>query len=222
MSDEYKVPHVHKALIEIRKALNIDKDGVLPGNMGGKSYVSAGNLAAHLKSAFDEHDLLFYAEKEYVYNHEITQDKTQRTLVGIAIEGQYKIVSAVDGSSITISGAGDGLATGTSVANNIASTNAAKNAMLRLVMATEGGVEDSAKNGIGRQDDEAPKASGLDAVRARLVEKSKNVPGDVTGSAYLQVLLDSASGDLAGRKLAQVWSDESALNALEALLEAAK
>ncbi len=64
--------------------------------------------------------------------------------------------------------------------------------------------------------------SGLDAVRARLVEKSKNVPGDVTGSAYLQVLLDSATGDLAGRKLAQVWSDESALKALEALLEVAK
>ena len=36
MSDEYKVPHVHKALIEIRKAVNIDKDGVLPGNMGGR------------------------------------------------------------------------------------------------------------------------------------------------------------------------------------------
>lgn len=222
MSDEYKVPRVHRALIDIRKGLSIEKDGKLPSNMGSGAYVSAGNLAAHLKAAFDEHDLLFYPEDETVWHHEVTQDKTQRTLVAISIQGSYRIVSAVDGSSITIGGAGDGLATATSVANNIASTNAAKNAMLRLVMATEGGVEDSAKNGIGRQDDEAPAPSGLDAVRARLIDKSKKVPGEVTGSAYLQVLLDSAEGPLAGRKVAQVWGDEEALNALEALLEAAK
>ena len=65
--------------------------------------------------------------------------------------------------------------------------------------------------------------SSLDAVRTRIREKSMKVNGEINGAAYLQVLLDSATGDLAGRKLTgDVWNDESALKALEALLEAAK
>jgi hypothetical protein len=219
---KYTTPHVHKALVAIRKGLSVEKDGTLPSNMGSGKYVSAGNLAAALKSEFDEHGLLFHPVRESIVRHEVTQDKTQRTLVAFSIEAQYRITSTVDGSEITIGGAGDGLATGTSVANNIASTNALKNALLRLVMATEGGVENASKDGIGETAGVAPEqVSGLAAVRKRLQDKSKTVEGPVKGSEFLDLVLASSEGDLKSKTLKDIWGDEQALTALESLVDKA-
>ncbi len=219
---EYITPHVHKALLAIYKDLEVEKDGTLPSNMSGKAYVTAGNLSAKIKEKFIEHELIFYPIREYISHHEVAQDKTQRTLVAFSVEASYKIISTVDGSSIEIGGAGDGLATGTSVANNIASTNALKNALLRLVMATEGGVENASKDGIGESTSTAPtEASGLVAVQKRLQEKSKNVDGDVKGSAYLDLILASSEGDLSSKTLKDIWKDEQALTVLESLVDKA-
>jgi hypothetical protein len=219
---EYIAPHVHTALLAIYKGLEVEKDGTLPSNMSGKAYVTAGNLSAKIKEQFIAHELIFYPVSETIWHHEVAQDKTQRTLVAISIEGRYKIISTKDGSSIEIGGAGDGLATGTSVANNIASTNALKNALLRLVMATEGGVESASKDGIGHQDDVAPaQVSGLAAVRKRLQEKSKTVDGPVKGSEYLDLILASSEGDLSAKTLKDIWGDEQALTVLETLVDKA-
>jgi hypothetical protein len=219
---EYTAPHVHTALLEIYSDLEVEKDGTLPSNMSGKSYVTAGNLSARIKEQFIKHELIFHPISETIWYHGVAQDKTQRTLVAISIEGRYKIISTNDGSSIEIGGAGDGLATGTSVANNIASTNALKNALLRLVMATEGGVESASKDGIGHQDDAAPaEVSDLAAVRKRLQEKSKNVDGDVKGSEYLDLVLASSEGDLKSKTLKDIWGDEQALTVLESLVDKA-
>lgn len=222
VEEAYKVPHVHKALLAIYKELAVEKDGTLPGNMSGKPYVTAGNLCASIKEQFILHDLIFHPTHEGIVHHEVAQDKTQRTLVAISIEGRYKIISTVDGSSIDIAGAGDGLATGTSVANNIASTNALKNALLRLVMATESGVESASKDGIGRQDDVAPaQPSGLAVVRKSLQDKSKTVDGPVKGSEFLDLVLASSEGDLKSKTLKDIWGDVDALKALEALVDKA-
>lgn len=219
---EYITPHVHKALLAIYGELAVEKDGTLPSNMSGKAYVTAGNLSASIKEQFIKHELVFHPVYERIIHHGVTQDKTQRTLVAISVEGKYKIVSTVDGSSIEIGAAGDGLATGTSVANNIASTNALKNALLRLVMATEGGVESASKDGIGESADAAPaQVSGLVAVQKRLQEKSKNVDGDVKGSAYLDLILASSEGDLSSKTLKDIWKDEQALTVLESLVDKA-
>jgi hypothetical protein len=219
---EYKVPHVHKAMLEIYKELTVEKDGTLPSNMSGKSYITAGNLNARIKEEFIKHELIFHPVRESIWHHEVAQDKTQRTLVAISVEGHYKIISTVDGSEITIGGAGDGLATGTSVANNIASTNALKNALLRLVMATEGGVENASKDGIGESATAAPEqVSGLAAVRKRLQEKSKTVDGPVKGSEFLDLVLASSEGDLKSKTLKDIWGDEQALTVLELLVDKA-
>ena len=70
-----------------------------------------------------------------------------RINIRIVIKGSYTIVSTVDGSQVTVSGIGDGLASGTAVAANIGSTNALKNALLRTFLITEQSVEDDSKNG---------------------------------------------------------------------------
>ena len=219
---EYITPHIHTALLAIYSDLEVEKDGTLPSNMSGKAYVTAGNLSAKIKEQFIKHELIFYPHAELVKRHEVTQDKTQRTLVAFSVEGQYRVQSTKDGSFIDIGAAGDGLATGTSVANNIASTNALKNALLRLVMATEGGVESQSKDGIGHQDDVTPaQVSGLAAVRKRLQEKSKTVDGPVKGSEFLDLILASSEGDLSAKTLKDIWGDEQALKVLETLVDKA-
>lgn len=138
-------PHVYGALANILKNLSVAKGGVLPGNMGGKSYITAVDASAEVKRQFVENDLIFLPNEEVIENeHFIHKD---RVSIRIVIRGEYTIVSTVDGTSVTVSGVGDGLATGTAVASNIGSTNALKNALLRTFLITEQSVEDAAKNG---------------------------------------------------------------------------
>jgi hypothetical protein len=214
MSD-YKTPHVHEAVAAILGSLSVDKDGKLPSNMSGRAYTTAGNLSNTVKAAFVEHGLLT-AATETIFHHEITADKTGRTLVAISVNGSYTIISTVDGSTLTIGGVGDGLATGTSVANNIASTNAFKNALLRTFMVTETSIEDQAKKGVDDGVDRTQPAgkSRLVELQADLKVRSAAVDGSVKGSAYLKTLVES--GEFGGASLAQVWADEILLAKLQA------
>jgi len=137
---------VYEGVANTLKHLSVEKNGVLPGNMGGKPYITAHDIAAEVKRKFVENNLIFLP-KETVVKHENIQ-ANNRLQVSIVVTGEYTIVSAEDGSSLTVSGTGDGLATGTAVASNIASTNALKNALLRTFLITEQSVEDAAKNGV--------------------------------------------------------------------------
>lgn len=151
-----KIEHVFGALAAILKSLQVDKNGVLPGNMGGKSYITASDAAAEVKRQFVSNDLIILPSEE-VIKHEniVTGDRAVK--ISVLITGTYTIVSTVDGSSVTVSGTGDGLANGTAVASNIASTNALKNALLRTFLITEQSVEDEAKNGA-KESAPAPRA----------------------------------------------------------------
>lgn len=140
-----EVGHVYKGLAAILKSLSVEKNGVLPGNMGGKPYITAVDAAAETKRQFVANDLVFLPEEE-VIKHETILHK-DRINTSIVIKGTYTIVSTVDGSRVVVSGTGDGLATGTAVASNIGSTNALKNALLRTFLITEQSVEDAAKQG---------------------------------------------------------------------------
>lgn len=143
---EYTAPAVHVALAEILKSLSVEKGGTLPQNMGGRPYITAGDLFSEVKRQFVEHDLIFVPD-EHVIEHTIIQHDSGRNTVAISVNGSYQIISTIDGSEITFGGVGDGLATGTAVASNIASTNALKNALLRTLLVSETAVEDAAKNG---------------------------------------------------------------------------
>lgn len=138
--------HVYKALASILKEMSVEKGGTLPGNMGGKPYITAVDLNAEAKRQFVDNDLVLIVNEKLV-RHENLVIK-DRITVSTLIEGSYQLVSTVDESSITFSGIGDGLAIGTAVSSNIASTNALKNALLRLLLVTEQSSEDAAKDGI--------------------------------------------------------------------------
>lgn len=140
-----ETPHVYTALGNILYNLRVEKGGVLPGNMGGKPYITAVDASAEVKRQFVKNNLIFLPNEEVIANEHIIHK--DRLSIRILIQGTYTIVSTVDGSQVTVSGTGDGLATGTAVASNIASTNALKNALLRTFLITEQSVEDAAKNG---------------------------------------------------------------------------
>lgn len=144
MTDKNVVPEVYAGISQVLKALRVEKNGTLPGNMGGKSYFTASDLSDEVKRQFVEADLIIFPY-EKVTKHEVIETANKKQMVVIGVEGSYKIVSTRDGSSEVIAGVGDGTAMGTSVASNIASTNALKNALLRTFLVTEQSVEDQAK-----------------------------------------------------------------------------
>lgn len=141
---EFKIPHVHQAMLKILTSMSVAKGGVLPGNMGGKDYITAPDLSAEAKRQFVENGIVMIPS-EKIYDFEIVPRGDRAPSIIVSIEGYYHLYSTVDGSSVLISGVGDGMAQGTSVASNIASTNALKNALLRTFLITEQSVEDQAK-----------------------------------------------------------------------------
>lgn len=147
-------PHVLTALKTILGSLAVKKDGQLPPNMGGKSYISAVDLNYEVKTLFVQNGLVL-TPKEKVIRYEFIEFKSRMNTF-MVIEGTYRITSTVDATSVEVGGIGDGIAAGSAVASNIASTNALKNALLRTFMVTEQSAEDAAKNGP----DEAPESGG--------------------------------------------------------------
>lgn len=153
---EPDVPHVYAAIAEVLKHLSVEKNGMLPGNMGGKPYIAAHDIAAEVKRKFVENNLIL-TQSERVVKHEILT-LNNRITVAMVISADYRFISTVDGSALMVTGVGDGLANGTAVASNIASTNAMKNGLLRAFLITEQSVEDYAKSGIDETVPQQPKA----------------------------------------------------------------
>lgn len=177
------VPEVYRALANVIKDLAVDKNGTLPGNMGGKPYITASDVAGEVKNQFVKNSLIFLPNEE-VIKQETIQFK-ERLNVLITITGTYTIVSTVDGSSVVVSGTGDGLATGTAVASNIASTNAFKNALLRTFIITEQSVEDSAKQGEAAPAVQRQSAAQRKVDSARPQSDTKN-PKDEIRVEYIE------------------------------------
>lgn len=161
-TNENNIPHVYRALGEILKSLSVAKNGKLPSNMGSGDYIKAEDLNAEIKKMFVDHNLLLIPN-ETVQKSEtlVMADRAIKTT--IVITGTYVIYSLVDSSTVVISGTGDGLATGSAVAANIASTNALKNALLRTFLITEQAVEDSGKQNSNSE--ESPAAKKTEAAK---------------------------------------------------------
>ena len=140
---ETKVPAIYGAILAVMNELGVDKNGTLPSQMGGKGYVTASDLSSEVKKAFVKHGIVGFPREREVAK-EIIIFK-ERLNIAITVETTYKLVSTVDGSTEEVSGVGDGLATGTAVSANIASTNALKNVLMRLLLITEQSVEDQGK-----------------------------------------------------------------------------
>ena len=183
-----EVPHVYTALAAILKSLSVEKNGQLPGNMGGKPYITAVDASAEVKRQFVENNLIFLPN-ESVFRHEVIAHK-DRLNTTIVITGEYTIVSTVDGSKVTVAGTGDGLAGGTAVASNIASTNALKNALLRTFLITEQSVEDASKQG----DTAAPSAT------QQAINKARNAPAKPAQGATSQERIRKWIGNDEARK----------------------
>lgn len=139
---------VHEALFEILNSLSVEKGAKLPSNMGGKPYITAVDLNLEIKRKFVEHGLILVPNERETHKELVVNQGSGKITVTLSIEGTYEIIAKEDGSSVTISGSGDGLAMGSAVASNIASTNALKNALLRTFLVTEQSAEDRAKGGL--------------------------------------------------------------------------
>ena len=50
---------VYEGVANTLKHLSVEKNGVLPGNMGGKPYITAHDIAAEVKRKFVENNLIF-------------------------------------------------------------------------------------------------------------------------------------------------------------------
>lgn len=137
---ENNTPKVFAAIHKVLKALQVDKNGELPSNMGGKSYATAEAVSNGVKNLFVENNLILEANEELAdISTPDFGDKKSRFLV--TTRGTYRAIHIEDGSSISFSGLGQGLATGTAIATNISSTFALKNALQRQFLISEDSVE---------------------------------------------------------------------------------
>lgn len=142
MTEEVKsTPHVLAAVAAILKHMEVEKGGTLPANMGGKKYIPAPALAEEIKRQLVANNLILLSD-EQVVSQEAVINK-DRLNIRVVVTGRYRLISTQDASEVSISGTGDGLATGTAVASNIASTNAQKNALLRTFLVSEEAVEEA-------------------------------------------------------------------------------
>lgn len=181
-------PKIHAALANVLSNMSVAKGGVLPGNMGGKPYITAVDLAAEAKRQFVDNGIIFVPNEEVTKHEVLSDDKGRRTVV-VGIRGEYTLIHTADGSTLTISGIGDGLATGTAVASNIASTNAQKNALLRTFMVTEQSAEDAAKNG----EQEPPESRAI--AKARQPQAPKSPAPSPAGDFKAKILKEIIQND---------------------------
>lgn len=137
---ETTTPKVYAAVHAVLKELQVDKTQTLPGNMGGKKYAPASAVSNEVKRLFVKHNLILETREELNQHENINVG--DRTRISVSITGHYKAVHIEDGSFVEFGGIGDGLATGTAVASNIASTNALKNGLLRFLLISEDSVEE--------------------------------------------------------------------------------
>jgi hypothetical protein len=202
------IGEVYHSLLRILAKLSVAKNGTLPANMSGKPYLTAADVSKETKAFFVEEELILLPfEKETNKDAIINKDRINIT---VSIEGQYTIFSTKDGSSVTIQGVGDGLAGGTAVASNIASTNALKNALLRLFLITEQSVEDAAKNGPAEATEkQAPKTSSQGRA-----EQARQATPTATAGSELDTLKTAVRTWIGG--------DETKRNLINARMEALK
>lgn len=165
-----EVPHVYTAIAAVLKHLSVDKNGKLPSNMGSGSYLQAHDVTSEVKSQFTKNDLIFTSNEEIVSEEHIIFK--ERLNIRVLIKGTYQIISTRDGSSVTITGLGDGLATGTAVASNIGSTNALKNALLRTFLITEQAVEDGMMRDVVNAETTPTRAQASAAKKVQQVKAS--------------------------------------------------
>ena len=227
MTETNKVPAIYESIANVLKHMQVNKDGVLPGNLGGGAYFKASDLFDETKRQFVENDIIILPMEHETSKqvHQQVNGNTTKNIITITIEGTYTLVSTKDGSSVVIGGTGDGIAMGTAVAANVGSTNALKNALLRFLLVTEQAVERASMEGIPdtqtpveRNVAKAAQASAPKAPAARpAVTASAPAAKDVIREQYIDTgkldkakansLMNTVKGDnpnLAGEEL---WAE---------------
>ena len=170
MTEKNNTPKIYGAIHNILKALQVEKNGQLPPNMGGKGYATAEAVSNGVKELFVANNIILEANEEVA--HVDTPDFTdKKTRFSIVITGKYRAIHIEDGSSISFSGTGTGLATGTAIAANIASTFALKNALQRTFLISEDSVERE-----GNTEQAAPKQSPAQQAAASASKPAAKAP----------------------------------------------
>lgn len=176
------VPKVYAAIHKVLEHLQVDKNGMLPGNMGGKAYMTAEAISNEVKRLFVENNLILESNETsetFAPNFGDSKSRFQ-----ITVSGSYRAIHIEDGSSITFSGTGNGLATGTAVAANIASTFALKNALQRQFLISEDSVE---RDGQAEQAPPKQNSAQQAAASATAPPAPKKASGKANQDAQLRI-----------------------------------
>lgn len=179
-----QTPLVYAAIHKVLKALQVDKSGMLPGNMGGKAYMTAEDISNEVKRLFVANNLILQSNEEVVTDS-VADLGDKKMRFQTTIKGTYTAIHIEDGSTMSFSGTGQGLATGTAVAANIASTFSLKNALLRTFLISESGVEQD-----GQTEQAAPKQNSAQQAAAKATTAPatiKKAPAGANAAAQKRV-----------------------------------
>lgn len=174
---ENKTPKVYAAIHKVLKGLQVDKNGELPVNMGKGKYATAEDISNAVKGLFVANNLILEANEEVVTDS-VADLGDKKMRFQTTIRGSYRAIHIEDGSYITFSGTGQGLATGTAVAANIASTFSLKNALQRQFLISEAAVDAE-----GHTEQAAPKQNPAQQTAQRAAATPKAAAPKSNGSA---------------------------------------
>ena len=163
-------PKVYASIHAVLKALQVDKNGDLPSSMGSGKYATAEAVSNGVKKLFVANNLILEAN-ETVAHVDTPDFGDKKTRFAIVITGTYRAIHIEDGSFITFSGTGAGLATGTAIAANIASSFSLKNSLQRQFLISEDSVERE-----GQSEQAAPKQDRAQQTVAAATTPPKKSP----------------------------------------------
>lgn len=187
---ENNVPKVYAAIHNVLKALQVEKGGMLPGNMGGKAYMTAEDISNEVKRLLVQNNVVLEANEDVVQVEAPDfGDKKMRFM--ITVKGTYRLIHVEDGSYITISGVGQGMGVGVATAAAVASTFAQKSALLRTFLISESGVEAE-----GHTEQAPPKQSQAQQTAAKAAPAApKKASGKANQDAQKRIADKIGSGE---------------------------
>lgn len=134
---------VLKKLAEIRKHFEVEKEGVLPENKGGKDYWRAEDLVQKARVLFDQYGIVTTIRNlRATHNGAMSgEGANARYRPNLFLQGEFVLIDAEDGSEFVIEVVGEGSDIGGDSSSPKAMTQFRKQALLHLFYVSEPGMD---------------------------------------------------------------------------------
>lgn len=203
---------IHKKLANIRAEFEVEKEGILPENKGGKEYWRAEDLVAKARDLFNQHGIVTTIRnlKAEHRGDIVGEGANARYRPNLFLQGEFVLIDTEDGAEFTIEVIGEGSDVGGDSSSPKAMTQFRKIALLHLFYVSEPGMDsdfqaskDDAEHSTEVQPSLAPSLD-VEAMRAKVKEY-------INGNAERNKVISEAGREASGGRSMSEWSNDAAV-----------